>query len=164
MMATDDVQPPITSPAIAPTQVSRRHQMPRTSSGQKVDAAIAKAPAHQHVQVEALHLEPGHQTDRTRDDGAPPERADPAAHQVVRHRAGDADEQARRRRQKGRECSSGHKCAEHRAADAANQRVRQDQHHRVGLSGQVEARITESAEHGEHGREHDRSSPRASTR
>ncbi len=35
--------PPTSIPAIAPASVSRRHQMPSTSSGQNVDAATAKA-------------------------------------------------------------------------------------------------------------------------
>src|SRR5690349_12224269 len=35
--------PPVTRPAVAPATDSRRHQTPRTSSGQNVDAATAKA-------------------------------------------------------------------------------------------------------------------------
>src|SRR2546421_3249435 len=35
--------PPATSPATAPGAVSPRHQSPRTSSGQKLDAATANA-------------------------------------------------------------------------------------------------------------------------
>lgn len=35
--------PPASTPAAAPRSVSPRHQMPSTSSGQKLDAATAKA-------------------------------------------------------------------------------------------------------------------------
>src|SRR5690349_25086203 len=35
--------PPATTPAAAPAAVSPRHQMPSTSSGQKLDAATANA-------------------------------------------------------------------------------------------------------------------------
>ena len=42
-MASDEVVPPVMRPANAPMRVSRRHQMPSTSKGQNVDAAIANA-------------------------------------------------------------------------------------------------------------------------
>ena len=41
MTAATEQVPPTASPASAPTSVSRRHQMPSTSSGQNVDAATA---------------------------------------------------------------------------------------------------------------------------
>ena len=41
--AEPDSPPPTTRPATAPAAVRPRHQMPRTSSGQKVDAATANA-------------------------------------------------------------------------------------------------------------------------
>jgi hypothetical protein len=41
--ANPEVRPPIARPARAPAAVSRCHQMPSTSSGQKVEAATAKA-------------------------------------------------------------------------------------------------------------------------
>ena len=43
VVADPDDAPPTTSPAIAPTAVSPRHQIPRTSSGHSVDAATANA-------------------------------------------------------------------------------------------------------------------------
>ncbi|KYG51307.1 hypothetical protein AWI43_28065 [Streptomyces sp. WAC04657] len=43
MTAARAEPPPSRSPAIAPGGVSRRHQMPRTSSGQKEEAETAKA-------------------------------------------------------------------------------------------------------------------------
>src|SRR5580704_15817684 len=41
--AIDEARPPRASPPMAPIQVKRRHQMPRSSSGQNVEAAMAKA-------------------------------------------------------------------------------------------------------------------------
>src|SRR3954452_23903370 len=43
MTAVADVAPPTTIPATAPGAVSPRHQMPRSSNGQNVEAATAKA-------------------------------------------------------------------------------------------------------------------------
>src|SRR2546430_10678356 len=37
------ISPPTRTPAVAPIQVSRRHQMPSTISGQNEDAAMANA-------------------------------------------------------------------------------------------------------------------------
>ncbi len=41
-IANSTSEPPTTRPAVAPIQVSPRHQIPSTSSGQNVDAARAK--------------------------------------------------------------------------------------------------------------------------
>src|SRR5215469_1895834 len=43
MIAAQHPPPPTSTPAMAPFHVRFRHQMPRTSSGQKDDAAIANA-------------------------------------------------------------------------------------------------------------------------
>ena len=42
-MAQQHAPPPTRTPAVAPIQVSRRHQMPSTISGQNEDAAMANA-------------------------------------------------------------------------------------------------------------------------
>ena len=97
------VAPPTTSPAMAPTSVSRRHQMPSTSSGQNVEAATAKASptARRDADVLGQHRErvaaPRPPTAAADPEGG--DAAEPAAHQVLREHAGDRDGQPRRRGQ-----------------------------------------------------------------
>ena len=62
-IASPDPRPPTRSPATAPTAVRPRHQMPSSSSGQKVDAATAKAsPTARATPMSAAAIDTAHGT------------------------------------------------------------------------------------------------------
>ncbi len=89
--------PPIERPATAPGAVRPRHQMPSSRSGQKVDAATAKASSTACATASPEESRVSTQRGGHGQDAGQPERRDavePAAQQVLAEHPADRDDQS----------------------------------------------------------------------
>ncbi len=122
---------------MAPTSVSPRHQMPSTSSGQNVAAAMAKARPTTVATADIPRDEREHERyddghDRRDTEGGDP--LEPLAHHVLGDHAGHRDGQARGGGQERGEGPGGQQRREQVAAEAADHARGQLEHDAVGAS------------------------------
>ena len=149
----DEARPPRSSPPMAPIQVKRRHQIPSSSSGQNVEAAMAKAhPTSTLMEMlstarpSAVMTMPMAMAEVRNARTPPPMMSCDSAPDML---ISSPDEVER-------------KAAKAPAATSAPRTMPrlpgrhdagQDQHHRVGLARRVEAGRLHPAQHGEDRRE-----------